>query len=86
MAEDDATMPDTVEKVAERLAQLEKTVAEGFHDTNARIAAAAINKLDVSVEILRRRDHDRCSDHGCFRDEMRREHELRCARDDAGAL
>ena len=24
-------LPDTVEKVAERLAHLEKTVAEGFH-------------------------------------------------------
>ncbi len=45
-------MPDTVEKVAERLARLEKTVAEGFCDTNARIAALD-NKIDVSVESLR---------------------------------
>lgn len=45
-------MTDTVEKVAERLAHLEKTVAEGFYDTNARITALD-NKLDVSVESLR---------------------------------
>ena len=29
-------MTDTVEKVAERLAQLEKTVAEGFHANTTR--------------------------------------------------
>ena len=45
-------MTDTVEKVAERLAQLEKTVAEGFYETNSRFAALD-NKIDVSVESLR---------------------------------
>ena len=51
-AEDDATMEDTVEKVAERLAQLENTVAEGFHESNARFTALD-NKINVSVESLR---------------------------------
>jgi hypothetical protein len=65
-AEDDATMDDVVEKVAERLAQLEKTVAEGFHGNTQRFQGmdarfesvdarftALENKLDVSVESLR---------------------------------
>ena len=59
-------MTDTVEKVAERLAQLEKTVAEGFHENSmefrrleARIGGVearvdALNtKIDVGVESLR---------------------------------
>ncbi len=52
-------MTDTVEKVAERLAQLEKTVAEGFHANTTRFRGldarldALNNKIDVSVESLR---------------------------------
>lgn len=59
-------MRETVEKVAERLAQLEKTVAEGFHGNTQRFQGmdarfdsidarftALENKLDVSVESLR---------------------------------
>lgn len=45
-------MPDTVEKVAERLARLEHTVAEGFYANDARINALD-NKIDISVESLR---------------------------------
>lgn len=52
-------MEDTVEKVAERLARLEKTVAEGFHGNTTEHRglfaqlAALDNKIDVSVESLR---------------------------------
>jgi hypothetical protein len=58
-AKDDATMTDTVEKVAERLARLETTVAEGFRDNGLRFQGiearldALDNKIDVSVESLR---------------------------------
>ena len=59
-------MEDTVEKVAERLARLETTVAKGFHENtrqfnqvearfdglDARLDALD-NKIDVSVESLR---------------------------------
>ena len=52
-------MPDTVEQVAERLARLEKTVAEGFHANSTRFRGletrleALDNKIEVSVESLR---------------------------------
>ncbi len=52
-------MTDTVEKVAERLAQLEKTVAEGFHGNTKEHRGlfaqleALDNKINVSVESLR---------------------------------
>lgn len=45
-------MADTVEKVAERLTQLEITVATGFHQVEQRFAAMT-RKIDVNVEALR---------------------------------
>jgi hypothetical protein len=59
-------MPDTVDKVAERLARLEVTVAKGFHDTELRFREiiqrleegeardqALSRKIDESTESLR---------------------------------
>ena len=45
-------MADTVEHVAARLAQLEVTVAQGFHDIELRFSAMS-RKIDVNVEALR---------------------------------
>ena len=45
-------MADTVEQVAARLAQLEVTVAQGFHDMELRFSAMS-RKIDVNVEALR---------------------------------
>jgi signal transduction histidine kinase len=45
-------MADTVEQVAERLAQLEVTVAQGFHDMELRFSAMS-RKIDITVEALR---------------------------------
>jgi chromosome segregation ATPase len=52
VAEDDATMPDTVEKVAERLARLENTVAQGFYDVNRRFdnVDARFDKVDARLD------------------------------------
>lgn len=52
-------MEETLEKVAERLAKLEVTVAEGFHDTRQRFAdmeqrdLALSHKIDVQVDAMR---------------------------------
>ena len=52
-------MSDTLEKVAERLAQLEVTVAEGFHDAKTRFHdmeqrdLALSQKIDIQVEAIR---------------------------------
>ena len=52
-------MSDTVERVAERLARLEKTVADGFHETREEFAAVHAqidtigNKFDIVVESIR---------------------------------
>lgn len=52
-------MEDTVDKVAERLAQLEVTVAKGFHETASRFQDAELRdlalsrKIDVATEALR---------------------------------
>lgn len=59
-------MAETMDKVAERLARLETTVAEGFHDTSTRLQdvqarfedlhariGALDNKFDVVSESLR---------------------------------
>lgn len=45
-------MPDTVDKVAERLARLEGTVAQGFHENTIRFEnlEARIEKLDARVD------------------------------------
>ena len=77
-AKDDATLPDTVEKVAERLAKLEATVAEGFHENKARFAAldarldALDRKIDISVESLRGDFRTLVEIVTGFMDEMRR--------------
>ena len=49
---DDARMADTVEQVAARLAQLEMTMAKGFHDIELRFSAMD-RKIDINVEALR---------------------------------
>jgi hypothetical protein len=78
IAKDDATMRDTVEKVAERLAQLEKTVAEGFFRNNERFENidARLDKLehkfDVQVESLRVDIQTVLEALTAFTDEMRR--------------
>ena len=59
-------MADTVDKVAERLAKLEMTVAEGFHSVEGRLRSidqtlhdaelrdlALSQKVDVTAEALR---------------------------------
>jgi tetrahydromethanopterin S-methyltransferase subunit G len=60
-AEDDATMEDTVDKVAERLAQLEKTVAEGFFANSEQFKRAGgrftsieahFNAMDLRLDAL----------------------------------
>ena len=53
-AVDDATMEDTVEKVAERLAQLEKTVAEGFFANSEQFKQAdgRFNSLDARFNAM----------------------------------
>lgn len=45
-------MEDTVEKVAERLAQLEKTVAEGFHENTRQFkqVEARIGRLEARFD------------------------------------
>jgi hypothetical protein len=48
-AKDDATMTDTVEKVAERLALLEKTVAEGFHGNTERFKGMDVRFASIDV-------------------------------------
>ncbi len=45
-------MAETVEQVAERLARLETTVAQGFHEMELRFSALG-RKIDVNVEALR---------------------------------
>jgi hypothetical protein len=45
-------MADTVEQVALRLAQLEVTVAQGFHDVERQFSAMS-RKIDINVEALR---------------------------------
>lgn len=51
-------MTDTVEKVAERLAQLEKTVAEGFHENTRQFGrlearfGARFGGLDARLDAL----------------------------------
>lgn len=45
-------MADAVEKAVERLAQLEATVANGFHEMELRFSALD-RKINVSVEALR---------------------------------
>ncbi len=45
-------MADTVEQVAARLAQLEMTLVQGFHDMELRFSAMSRN-IDVNVEALR---------------------------------
>jgi hypothetical protein len=52
-------MSDTLETVAERLARLEVTVAEGFHDTKVRFhdmeqgLLTLSRKVDVQTEAIR---------------------------------
>ena len=52
-------MDDTLDEVAERLARLEVTVAEGFHDTRVRFhdveqgVLALSRKIDVQTEAIR---------------------------------
>ena len=78
-------MEDTVEKVAERLAQLEKTVAEGFFASSeqfkridARFNAMELrldaldHKIDISVESLRSDIKTVLDAVGALADEMRR--------------
>ena len=45
-------MAETVDKVAERLANLEVTVAQGFHDSELRDFDLS-RKIDVATEALR---------------------------------
>ena len=45
-------MADTVEQVAERLAQLEMTVAKGFHEMDLRFQTMS-GKIDIITESLR---------------------------------
>ena len=85
IAEDDAMLPDTVEKVAERLAHLEKTVAAGFHENTRQFNLAEArfggldarldaldNKIAVSVESLRGDIQTVLEALTAFTDEMRR--------------
>ena len=52
-------MDETIDKVAERLTQLEVSVAEGFHDAKARFHDAELRdsalsrKIDVNTDALR---------------------------------
>ena len=52
-------MSDTLDKVADRLARLDMTVAEGFHDTKVRFhdmeqgVLALSRKIDVQTEAIR---------------------------------
>jgi hypothetical protein len=70
-AEDDATMADTVEQVAERLAQLEVTVAKGFHEMDQRLLTMT-GKIDIITESLRSDMQSVASTVTTFADEMRR--------------
>lgn len=45
-------MAETLDKVAERLTRLEVTVAQGFHDAEARDLALA-RKVDIQTEAMR---------------------------------
>lgn len=71
-------MEDTVEKVAERLASLEKTTAEGFFKNSEPFKAmdlrltALDNKIDVSVESLRSDIKTVLEAVGALAEEMRR--------------
>ena len=45
-------MPETIDQVAERLARLEVSVAQGFHDAEQRDLALA-RKIDIQTEAIR---------------------------------
>lgn len=64
-------MADTVEKVAERLTQLEVTVAKGFHDMEQRFSATN-RKIDVNVDALRSDVQAVAAHVTALTDEMRR--------------
>jgi hypothetical protein len=71
-------MSDDVEKVAGRLAKLEVTVAEGFHDTASKLHQAELRdfalsqKIDVQTESLRADIKAVLDAVGSLTDEMRR--------------
>jgi hypothetical protein len=64
-------MADTVEQVAERLAQLETTVAKGFHQMDQRLLTMT-GKIDIITESLRSDMQSVASTVTALTDEMRR--------------
>jgi DNA-binding ferritin-like protein len=64
-------MPETIDKVSERLARLEVTVAQGFRDCEARDAALS-EKIDVNTESLRDDIRTVLDAVGSLADELRR--------------
>ena len=64
-------MAETLDKVEERLTRLEVTVAQGFHDAEARDSALS-NKIDVNTEALRSDLHTVLNAVDSLADELRR--------------
>jgi hypothetical protein len=72
------TMADSLDKLAERLARLEVTVAEGFHDTRQRFqdlderVATMGSKFDIQTEAIREDLQKTAATLNVFAEESRR--------------
>lgn len=67
----DNTMADSLDKVAERLALLEQTMAKGFYDLDERVTVMG-SKFDIQTEAIREDLQKTAATLNAFAEESRR--------------